>query len=65
MDGYLPMITLVLNGIVALFFFGNVFQAYIHARSSGADYNILNDLWIVGLSAVLSLGAWQGISMLG
>lgn len=63
MDAYVPMVQTVLNGIVALFFFGNIFRAYWN--SLAANYDILPDAWRIGLATVLSLGSWQGISLLG
>lgn len=63
MTEYVPMVQTVLNGVVGIFFFGNLIESYIHSR--GSDFNILADGYRLGVAVVLSLGAWQGINMLG
>ncbi|TSC78456.1 MAG: hypothetical protein G01um101429_787 [Parcubacteria group bacterium Gr01-1014_29] len=63
MDAYVPMVQLMLNGVTGIFFFGNFIESYLKSR--GADFNILADAYRLAVGTVLSLGAWQGISLLG
>lgn len=63
MDAYVPMVSTMLNGIVGVFFFGNFIESYFNSRAP--NFNILTDAYRLAVATVLSLGAWQGISLIG